>query len=133
MSKTETPEDFYRQKLNGMPDDLLKNLGHFNAFRIENHGLVSKPPIQYTRRDYYKISLIRGHFVYHYADKSLEVSGKTLFFLKILRSLIRLNNWAIRARAIYVFSKGSFLTNTWATASETCLCMSQEANPPKTQ
>lgn len=80
MSKTETLEDFYRQKLNGVPDDVLKDVGHFNAFRIENHGLVSKPPVQYTRREYYKISLIRGHFVYHYADKSLEVSGTTLLF-----------------------------------------------------
>ncbi len=80
MSKTETLEDFYRQKLNGIPDELSKDLGHFNAFRIENNGLVSQPPIKYARREYYKISLIRGHFVYHYADKSLEVSGTTLLF-----------------------------------------------------
>ncbi|WP_428659827.1 helix-turn-helix domain-containing protein [Runella sp.] len=80
MSNIETLEDFYRYKFNGMPDDLQKDLGHFNAFRMEDHGAPGKPPIRYARRDYYKISLLRGHFVYHYADKSLEASGTTLLF-----------------------------------------------------
>ena len=80
MSKTETLEDFYRQKLNETPPNLSQDLGHFNAFRLEDYHKVGKAPIQYARRDYYKISLIRGHFVYHYADKSLEVEGTTLLF-----------------------------------------------------
>jgi AraC family transcriptional activator of pobA len=77
MAKAETLEDFYRQKPNFMPVDMQKNIGHFNVFRIED--CVNKP-ITYSRRDYYKITLIRGHNRYHYADKSIEIDGSTLMF-----------------------------------------------------
>lgn len=80
MSTTETLADFYRHKFNEIPEILPKDLGQFNVFSMEDHGTAGKPPIRYARRDYYKISLIRGHFVYHYADKSLEASGTTLLF-----------------------------------------------------
>ncbi len=34
----------------------------------------------YTRRDFYKIVLSTGHLVIHYADRSLELQGTSLFF-----------------------------------------------------
>lgn len=77
MSKTETLEEFYKIKHNWMPENLQKDLGHFNVFRLED---CLKTPVRYTRRDFYKISLLRGDFVYHYADKSIEISGTTLMF-----------------------------------------------------
>jgi AraC family transcriptional regulator, transcriptional activator of pobA len=80
MPKTETLEDFYKQKFNWMPDNLKKDIGHFNVFDLEDCFGPGKQPIQYTRRDYYKIALMRGEHIYHYADKSLEVSGTTLIF-----------------------------------------------------
>jgi AraC-like DNA-binding protein len=80
MAKTETLEDFYRHKFNWMPDNLQKDIGHFNVFRVEDCLGPDKAPVQYSRRDFYKISLMRGNHVYHYADKSLEVSGTTLLF-----------------------------------------------------
>lgn len=79
MAHIETIEDFYRHKFNWMPDNLKKEIGHFNVFKT-NDTAANRKPVQYARRAYYKISLIRGHFVYHYADKSLEVSGTTLLF-----------------------------------------------------
>ncbi|MBN9383244.1 MAG: helix-turn-helix transcriptional regulator [Chitinophagaceae bacterium] len=79
MSNVETIADFYRSKHLGVPDNLEREIGHFNAFRVDELYHTSKP-IRYARRDYYKISLIRGHYLYHYADKSLEVSGPTLLF-----------------------------------------------------
>ena len=80
MSTTESIADFYRSKCLGVPDNLEREVGHFNAFRIEEFTHAGKPPVRYARRDYYKISLIRGHNIYHYADKSLEVSGPALLF-----------------------------------------------------
>jgi AraC family transcriptional activator of pobA len=80
MAKTETLEDFYRQKFNWMPDNLQKDIGHFNVFRLEDCMGAGKKPVQYSRRDYYKISLMRGRHVYHYADKSIEIDGSTLIF-----------------------------------------------------
>lgn len=80
MTKTETLEDFYRHKFNWMPENLKKDIGHFNVFRLEDCMGPGKPPVQYSRRDFYKIVLMRGRHIYHYADKSLEVSGTTLLF-----------------------------------------------------
>lgn len=80
MARTETLEDFYRHKFNWLPENLKKDIGHFNVFRLEDCIGPGKEPVQYSRRDFYKISLMRGRHLYHYADKSLEVSGTTLIF-----------------------------------------------------
>ena len=80
MAKTETLEDFYRQKMNWLPENLKQDIGHFNVFRIEDCVGHGKTPVQYTRRDYYKIAMGNGKNVYHYADKSLETDGPTLIF-----------------------------------------------------
>ena len=76
----QTLEDFYREKLNWMPENLKKDIGHFNVFRLEDCMGAGKIPVQYSRREFYKISLMRGRHAYHYADKSIEVSGTTLLF-----------------------------------------------------
>lgn len=80
MAKTETLEDFYLRKMNWLPDGLKKDIGHFNVFKVEDCLGPGKAPVEYTRRDYYKISLMQGPYIYHYADKSIEVSGSTLIF-----------------------------------------------------
>lgn len=80
MSKIETLEEFYRHKINWMPDNLQQDIGHFNIFRLENCMGPNATPVKYRRRDFYKISLVRGKSIYHYADKSLEIDGSTLIF-----------------------------------------------------
>lgn len=80
MAKTETIEDFYRNKFNGIPDGLQREMGQFNVFKLEDCNGPGKPAVQYSRRDFYKVSLVRGKGIYHYADKSLETSGATLMF-----------------------------------------------------
>lgn len=80
MAKTQTIEEFYQHKLKWLPENLKQHIGHFNVFRIQDCVGPNVQPIQYTRRDFYKIALMRGKHVYHYADKSLEVDGTTLMF-----------------------------------------------------
>ena len=80
MSRTETIEDFYKAKFNHIPRGVKDELGHFNVFRIEDCVGPGKEPVRYSRRDFYKISLLKGKNIYHYAEKSLEVSGATLIF-----------------------------------------------------
>ncbi|HEY9009021.1 helix-turn-helix domain-containing protein [Ohtaekwangia sp.] len=80
MVKTETLEDFYRQKFNWMPENLRQDIGHFNVFRMEDCIGPNKEAPKYSRRDFYKVVLIRGKHIYHYADKSLEVAGTSLIF-----------------------------------------------------
>lgn len=79
-TKTETLEDFYRQKMNWLPENLKNDIGHFNVFKLEDCMGPDRPPAQYSRRDFYKVALLRGKHLYHYADKTLEVSGSTLMF-----------------------------------------------------
>ena len=77
---TETIEDFYRTKFDWLPDNLQQNIGHFNVFRIEDCIGPNAKPVNYSRRSFYKISLMHGDNIIHYADKSISVSGATLFF-----------------------------------------------------
>ncbi|BAV08356.1 Helix-turn-helix domain-containing protein [Filimonas lacunae] len=80
MEKLETLEDFYQRKMNWLPDNLKQDMGHFNVFRMEDFNGPHREPVRYSRRDFYKISLIRGNNICHYADKSLEISGTSLMF-----------------------------------------------------
>ncbi|HVW95166.1 MAG TPA: helix-turn-helix transcriptional regulator [Mucilaginibacter sp.] len=81
MASVETIEDFYKHKCNWLPDNLSNDIGHFNVFRLEYFtGPQAAAPIKYSRRDFYKISMVRGHNVYHYGDKSIEIAGAALVF-----------------------------------------------------
>lgn len=80
MDKTQTLEHFYQQKFNSVPQTLQNGVGHFNVFRLEDCHGPNSTPVTYSRRDFYKVSLVRGEYLYHYADKSLVVKGTTLIF-----------------------------------------------------
>jgi len=80
MAKVETLEEFYKYKFNWLPDNLKQDIGHFNVFRLEDCMGPNAAPVKYSRREFYKISLIRGKSIYHYSDKSIEANGSTLIF-----------------------------------------------------
>lgn len=80
MEVTETLEDFYKNKFDLKYDGVNTELGHFNVFKLEECYLPGRPPVQYSRRDFYKIALMRGRHLYHYGDKTLEIKGSTLIF-----------------------------------------------------
>lgn len=50
------------------------------GFKVYEVDLPTNRPHPYTRRDFYKIVLSTGHLVIHYADRSLELQGTSLFF-----------------------------------------------------
>ncbi|MBC3784223.1 helix-turn-helix domain-containing protein [Spirosoma utsteinense] len=80
MQPTESLEAFYRHKFNTLPDTPPANTGQVNVFRLEDCLAPTTAPVPYSRRDFYKITLIRGRNLYHYADKSIEIDGPTLVF-----------------------------------------------------
>lgn len=80
-NSSETLKEFYKHKFDTAPESLNREKEHFNVFRLEEILRESrKAPVKYTRRDFYKISLIHGHSLFHYADKSIETCGSTLIF-----------------------------------------------------
>jgi AraC-like DNA-binding protein len=80
MEKTQSIEEFYQSKMNWMPDNLQKEMGHFNVFRIEDCGLHTGKPLPYSRKDFFKISLIFGKTRIHYADKIVTIDKQALLF-----------------------------------------------------
>ncbi len=80
MLKPETLPDFYKHHLQGLPALRPPAVGQVNVFRLEEVRIPGAPPVPYSRRDFYKIALTRGHHLYHYADQSLEVEGPALLF-----------------------------------------------------
>lgn len=80
MKLTETLEDFYNIKVNGMPENLKKEIGHFNVFKLDDFVGNTCKPFPYTRKDFYKISLIIGKNKVHYADKISVIEDQAVFF-----------------------------------------------------
>ena len=72
--------DFYKNK--GLATERFQPLGigHFNVFDIAQSLNPDAKPVKYTRRDFYKIALIRGKHFFHYANRSIETGGSTLLF-----------------------------------------------------
>lgn len=81
MSTMETLEEFYKHKFSDIPANAQQVIGDFNVFVIEDTVSTSgEVTIKYARRDFYKISLITGENLFHYADKTLHVKGTSLIF-----------------------------------------------------
>lgn len=80
MDKTQSLEEFYQSKLNWIPENLKKEMGHFNVFKLDEFVGVHAKPIPYSRKDYFKISLIEGKNNIHYADKTVLIDDFALLF-----------------------------------------------------
>jgi len=56
-------------------------MGHFNIIKVEDLIIEGKAKhTSYSRRSFFKVSLIEGDCVIHYADRSIAVNGHALVF-----------------------------------------------------
>lgn len=56
-------------------------LGHFNIIKVEDLIADGKPKhTSYSRRSFFKVSLVEGDCIVHYADRSIAVNGRGLVF-----------------------------------------------------
>lgn len=78
METVETIEQFYRRKFDWMPENLKKEIGHFNVFPLEPVEPGQEKPLPYKRRDFHKIMLVLGHTDVHYADRVVPINGQAL-------------------------------------------------------
>lgn len=78
MEKPETFEAFHQDKFNQNPDHLSTERIEFNIISAKKCQTGSA--ILYRRRDFYKVSFLKGHYILHYGDKSIEVNGTALAF-----------------------------------------------------
>jgi AraC family transcriptional activator of pobA len=73
-------ENFYKNFPNQEPETSAKGIGHFNIFNIEDILTPNGSKLTYSRRTFYKVSLVIGHSKIHYADRCIEVNGSALVF-----------------------------------------------------
>ncbi|WP_244620483.1 helix-turn-helix domain-containing protein [Chitinophaga japonensis] len=75
-------EDFYRQTAASLPEGISKEIGHFNVFETEKlfDRKTGNRTMPYSRRAYYKISLIKGRNRAEYADKVIDIRESALLF-----------------------------------------------------
>ncbi|MCE7040489.1 AraC family transcriptional regulator [Dyadobacter sp. CY312] len=73
-------DEFYREVSQLIPEEVSKEIGHFNVFSIADLAKTSQGKMPYNRRAYYKISLIIGKNRAEYADKVIEIEKSALLF-----------------------------------------------------
>lgn len=71
----ETLEAFYKRITHPLPQNLENGIGHFNVFTRQNCA-----DIPYSRKNYFKITLLKGKHKIHYADKTVESNDFALMF-----------------------------------------------------
>jgi len=80
MEPAQSLEEFYKDKLDWLPPNLKKEMGHFNVFRLSD--VLNKPhsPMPYRRIDFYKVSFMAGRNRLEYADKVIQLDQPALVF-----------------------------------------------------
>ena len=75
-------DDFYKRNGAELPEGIASETSHFNVF--ESEKLFDKKTgtriMPYSRREYYKISWLRGKSVAEYADKVIAIRENALLF-----------------------------------------------------
>ncbi len=79
-SSAESLEEFYKRKFDLLPEDLNKDIGHFNMFQIASFREGKIKSVPYRRRDFYKVMLLKGKGRMYYADKVYEIEKQALAF-----------------------------------------------------
>jgi len=80
MNAPQSLEEFYRQRLQDVPTTLHHPLGHFNLFDMSVFAGPYAQPIFYSRKNYFKISLLTGKKKLTYADKVITIQHHALIF-----------------------------------------------------
>ncbi|TDO22915.1 helix-turn-helix domain-containing protein [Pedobacter duraquae] len=72
--------DSFYQKVSAEPGTGQAPVAQFNIFRIEDLLLPKSKQVSYSKRNFFKISIITGHNKIHYADQCIEVHESALIF-----------------------------------------------------
>jgi len=88
MKGVETLEEFYQRKFDWLPEEIRKDIGHFNMFHLAPFREGQATSIPYRRRDFYKIMLVKGNSRVHFGDKVVEVQKQALAFMKCINLVV---------------------------------------------
>lgn len=80
MERKDQAKEFFDSMNIWMPDYAQRSMGQFNVFRLQQSVCCNENAMSYSRKGFYKISLIKGHTKYIYADKTIEFKTNGLIF-----------------------------------------------------
>lgn len=72
-------QTFYKH-INQAAAPVENEIGHFNIFKVEDLLLPKHKQVSYSRRNFYKVSLVTGRSKIHYADQTIDVAENVLVF-----------------------------------------------------
>lgn len=76
------PNIIYKQAAPWQPDEIKNKFGLFNVFNFNPGKNLTPPTLPYSRKEYYKITLIKGNGtgVFVYADREIEIENYSIIF-----------------------------------------------------
>jgi AraC-like DNA-binding protein len=80
LNHIETIEELYQRYFNKVPVHVHKEIGHFAVLKVQTPLQKTPGPFPFSRRDYYKIMLVKGSYKVHFADGTVEVKKQALVF-----------------------------------------------------
>ncbi len=81
MRTKESFRDLYHHKFDWLPDNIKKEIGHFNIDRLDSHVEGDPTSIPFKKRDFYKIMLIKGKSRVRFAERKVSIKKQALTFL----------------------------------------------------
>lgn len=82
--------------------------GHFNIFKMEDLAGSEDKPVSYSRRDFFKISLVQANGTVHYADRSVEARGTVLAFTNPMIPFLWERTGAEQTGFVCIFTEAFF-------------------------
>lgn len=80
MNKKVSLKEFYQSSNKYVPENVRSGIGHFNVFKLDEYAGPKPKAMPFNRRDYFKISLVKGKSKVHYADKVVNVDKQVIVF-----------------------------------------------------
>ncbi|MCW3463149.1 helix-turn-helix domain-containing protein [Chitinophaga nivalis] len=77
MRKNLSVAEFYSCHSKYLPDNIRKEVGHFNVFKVSD---MQSRCSSFGRKEFYTIILVKGRCKYHYAEQTVTVEDNTLVF-----------------------------------------------------
>ncbi|WP_428232633.1 helix-turn-helix domain-containing protein [Flavobacterium sp.] len=80
MENSQSINGFYDYYNNLVPHHIKQQAGHFNVFPLEDLGEAKSKCSSFGRKEFFKISLMKGHNKYYYGDKIAHIKDYVLVF-----------------------------------------------------
>jgi len=80
MEKSQSIQGFYQYYSSLVPHQIKEEAGHFNVFGLEDLGEAKTKCSSFGRKEFFKISLMKGRNRYYYSDKVEHIEKYALVF-----------------------------------------------------